>query len=110
MNHFIAAYLVPIVKAKGMVNDVSLQVLNDTNDTQLVQTGGLETQENKSTMTVMDKKNIQKILDIQALGEDNAAQGIPRRAEEIMRTMNVVPEESDERFKMLEFLNSLSNK
>lgn len=34
MNHFIAAYLVPLVRAKKKVHDVALHVLNESDDIQ----------------------------------------------------------------------------
>ena len=59
----------------------------------------------------MDKQNILKILDIKPMrGDSIASAEIPRRAADIMRTIREEPEEVDDRFKMLEFLNSLSNR
>ena len=68
LNHFIAAYLVPIVKAKGRVHDVSLQVLNDNYENpNLLSEHNQDAQtfvdlnrttELKSPMTIIDKNGI----------------------------------------------------
>lgn len=58
----------------------------------------------------MDKQNLTKILEINALRDSTFDEdAIPRKAQDIMRTIAERSEEADARFKMLEFLNNLGS-
>ena len=113
MNHFMAAYLVPLVKANSKIHDVTLHVLNASSDLQDAQThldiGHVP--EDKHSLSVMNRENILKVLDLGAARLSRRDfQKIPRTAEEIMLTIAEAPEEADPRFKLLEFLNTLGSK
>lgn len=65
MNHFMAAYLVPLVKANNKIHDVALHVLNASSDLQDAQTHlDVGHPEDKHALTVMTRENILKVLDL----------------------------------------------
>lgn len=80
----------PIVKAKSKIQDVSLHVLHECGDMQDAAThlDVSKIPEDKHSLTVMDRTNILKVLDLDAGRLSRRDFGkIPRTPEQIMLTI-----------------------